>query len=95
MERKRYRVHGRVQGVGFRVWLLRHAESLALRGWACNRGDGSVEVEAAGGAEALARLATLLGQGPRLARVDTVEELPPSPGALPDRFEIITGSRHG
>ncbi len=42
------RVEGWVQGVGFRVAVLRQATRLGLSGWAANLGDGSVEVVAEG-----------------------------------------------
>lgn len=93
MDRRRYRVRGRVQGVGFRAWLLRQADSLALRGWACNRADGSVELEAEGESAALQRLRDLLADGPRLARVDAVDELPAGTAVLPPGFDIVPGGR--
>lgn len=66
-------IRGRVQGVGFRAWTVTQARRLGLAGWVRNRLDGSVEVLAAGEAEALDRLATLCHQGPRMARVTAVE----------------------
>jgi acylphosphatase len=41
-------VTGRVQGVGFRYWVRREAESLGLAGSATNLPDGRVEVVAQG-----------------------------------------------
>jgi acylphosphatase len=40
------RVIGRVQGVGFRYYVLNAAIELGLTGWVRNRRDGSVEVVA-------------------------------------------------
>ncbi len=37
------RIRGRVQGVGFRAWVLREASRRGIRGWVRNRADGSVE----------------------------------------------------
>lgn len=62
-------VHGIVQGVGFRYFTLREAERLQLRGHARNLVDGTVEVEAAGPAEAVVRLLLWLQTGPRTASV--------------------------
>ena len=35
-------IHGRVQGVGFRMWAEREAQVLRLRGWIKNEADVSV-----------------------------------------------------
>jgi acylphosphatase len=69
----RYLVRGRVQGVGYRYFVLRQANELALGGFAGNRADGSVEVVAEGSEEALAELEGRLRQGPAFAAVDEVE----------------------
>ena len=89
MERRRYHVRGRVQGVGFRFWVVQHAERLGLRGWVRNRADGSVELEALGDASAHARLRELLREGPRLARIDIVEELEPTTDHIGESFEVV------
>ncbi len=78
-EARGWRVRGRVQGVGFRYFVAAHARALGLHGWARNLRDGSVEVQAAGPAEALASLEAVLREGPPHARVDGLEPLPPSP----------------
>lgn len=70
----RYIVRGRVQGVGFRAYVLRQANALALRGFVRNLTDGGVECIACGEAEALARLAQHLRQGPPHARVESLSE---------------------
>jgi acylphosphatase len=74
---RRFSVRGRVQGVFFRDSTRQEAERLGVRGFARNCSDGSVEVVAVGDAEAVASLATWLGHGPRLARVESVTELAP------------------
>ena len=68
----RYLVRGRVQGVGYRYFVLRQADALGLTGYARNRADGAVEVIAEGSAEALADLEARLGEGPAFAEVDGV-----------------------
>lgn len=65
-------VHGWVQGVGFRYFVVEHALALGLRGYARNDRDGSVEVLAQGSRPALERLLTLLRQGPPAAYVREV-----------------------
>jgi len=69
-----YRVRGRVQGVGFRYFVERAANELALTGWVRNRDDGDVEVYAAGSSAQLAELAGMLCKGPRWAEVRGVDE---------------------
>lgn len=68
-----WRIHGRVQGVGFRWWTRRTAESLGITGSVRNRSDGTVEVRAAGSEEALREFEERLREGPRSASVRRVE----------------------
>ncbi len=70
----RWRITGVVQGVGFRWFVARQAESLGLRGWARNLADGSVEVVAAGEKAQLQQLHERLAEGPRFAQVERVEK---------------------
>lgn len=67
-------IAGRVQGVGYRDWMVREAGRLGLSGWVRNRPDGMVEAVVAGPEPAVEALLTLVRRGPRLARVDAVEE---------------------
>lgn len=70
----RWRVSGLVQGVGYRWYVLREVERLAVGGWVCNLPDGRVEVVARGPASTLDRLDAILRDGPRMARVENVEK---------------------
>ena len=70
---RRFTVQGRVQGVFFRDSTRREAERLGIRGHAINLPDGTVEVLAAGSADALDQLERWLHQGPPMSRVTTVE----------------------
>lgn len=65
-------VRGHVQGVGFRMFVLREAHRLGLAGFTRNRPDGTVEVLATGDAAGLNQLVLRLEQGPPGARVDAV-----------------------
>ena len=87
-ERRRFRVSGRVQGVGFRYWTLRTATGLGLRGTVRNATDGTVEVEAAGLASALDRLRDALLEGPGHAHVHRVSDEPAGSHPLPGEFTI-------
>ncbi|MFL5955499.1 MAG: carbamoyltransferase HypF [Gaiellaceae bacterium] len=76
MERRRIRVRGVVQGVGFRPFVHRLARRHGLTGFVLNDGSG-VLIEAEGPREALDRLvAALREESPPLARVDAVEVMP-------------------
>jgi acylphosphatase len=66
-------VRGRVQGVGFRYFVIQKALSLGLRGYTRNSSDGSVEVLAQGPRPALENLLALLRRGPSAADVREVE----------------------
>jgi acylphosphatase len=89
---RRFRITGKVQGVYFRHSTRVEAERLAIKGYARNLADGSVEVVAQGPVAAVERLRQWLHQGPKMARVETVLELefelerdtPPPP-----QFEIL------
>lgn len=74
-----WRITGRVQGVGFRYFVLREAVRLRLTGWTCNHTDGSVAVQACGPPEALRIFEGILREGPPHARVAAVEPASPSP----------------
>jgi acylphosphatase len=70
--RRRAIVHGRVQGVGFRYWLGRAAETRGVAGWARNLPDGTLEVVLEGAGDAVESVLRLAGEGPRGAQVDGV-----------------------
>lgn len=72
------RITGRVQGVGYRDWLLREARRRGISGWVRNRADGSVEALLAGAD--VPALVAACHTGPLLARVAAVtaaEAAPP------------------
>jgi acylphosphatase len=79
---RRFEVYGRVQGVGFRFFVWRRAESLGLVGWVRNRRDGSVEVVAGGEPAQLDLFGEQLRAGPRFARVERVSVVDEDPSAL-------------
>ena len=89
MAAARFLVHGRVQGVGFRWFVLREAERLGVRGVARNLPDGAVEVIAEGTEQALTALERVVRLGPARARVEAVEKLDvPHEVRIPNRFEV-------
>ncbi len=69
----RVRLSGRVQGVGFRAFIQRHAEARGVVGWVRNRRDGDVEAVFAGSEHAVAALCEACRRGPLnafVARLD-------------------------
>lgn len=77
-DEKQIRLHamikGRVQGVGFRAFVVESGATLGATGWARNRWDGSVEVVAEGDRQTLENLLVALKRGPRVANVTQVDE---------------------
>ena len=65
-------IRGRVQGVGFRYWVLQQAREQGVMGWVRNTPQGSVEVEAQGTEDQLFEFEQSLWRGPVLSRVDQV-----------------------
>ncbi len=86
----RVTVRGRVQNVGFRMFVLEAARALGVSGYVRNEYDGSVSAVAAGTREALDSLLEAVRRGPSNARVDRaeVDRLPGNPQALTGPFEV-------
>lgn len=83
-------VTGRVQGVGFRWWVRRQAELLALTGWVMNGDDErSVELVAEGRPDSLDEFERKLNTGSSGARVEAVSaRREPASGEF-DGFGIV------
>jgi acylphosphatase len=77
---RRYIVKGRVQRVGFRMFVDDAAQRENIRGYVRNQHDGSVEVVAEGDADAVQRFEMAIRRGPLGARVEDVDttDLEPS-----------------
>jgi acylphosphatase len=75
MESIHLEVSGRVQGVGFRWFVVDEARRLRLSGWVRNCRDGKVELAASGNPDALAQLESAVTNGPPGARVEKVSRL--------------------
>jgi acylphosphatase len=88
MRAVKYRVSGRVQGVGFRFFVLQAAEALGLRGWVRNMADGSVEAVAEGTADQHRVFEEQLRQGPRWSRVTGVQSHEMRQTELEGAFQI-------
>src|ERR1700761_4090984 len=66
-------VHGFVQGVGFRDFLLMSAQQQKLDGWVRNRSDGSVEALVSGPTKAVEMFVSHATKGPPGAKVSAVD----------------------
>ncbi len=66
-------VRGRVQGVGYRFFVIEEATRQGVRGWVRNLPDGSVETLAEGTRPALDRLLAVLAVGPSGAQVTDID----------------------
>lgn len=71
--RRRVRVHGHVQGVGFRESCRRRAVDAGLGGWVRNTDRGDVEAVFEGPPRAVEALVAWCRTGPSWARVDGVD----------------------
>jgi len=81
------RIEGRVQGVGFRAFVERHALAAGVQGWVRNRRDGAVEAVLHGPAEVVAELLRRCEEGPPSSIVDSVEVIGEGVGAF-SGFEV-------
>ncbi len=86
---------GRVQGVGFRWFVLEYASELGLRGWVANTSEGAVRCVAEGPRDRLELLLERLQVGPAAAIVDRVSEAwMPATGTL-GSFGVRSGGHPG
>lgn len=88
IQARRFLVRGRVQGVGFRWFVEREAHMLGIAGWVRNNHDGRVEVFAQGTRDQLSGLHSRLREGPRAARVDSVDVSDENPVTGLNSFRI-------
>jgi hydrogenase maturation protein HypF len=92
--RRRVRVRGAVQGVGFRPYVYRLAQELELAGWVRNDAEG-VEIDLQGEPRAVeALLERLEREAPPLARIRAVEAVAAEADARAPAF-AIRASRAG
>src|SRR2546428_12145151 len=68
------RIHGKVQGVGYRFFATRVARRLGLKGSIQNTRDGSVEAIVEGEKKAIDEWIEELKEGPRYAEVTRIDQ---------------------
>ena len=87
-EMRLIRIHGKVQGVGYRFFATRVARRLGLKGYIQNNRDGSVEAAVEGEKDAIDEWLEELKEGPRYAEVTKIDqESKEYTGRLPD-FDV-------
>ena len=73
IKRKAGRAVGRVQGVGFRYFVMNSAKAVGVTGWVKNMRDGSVTMELQGDAETIEQLTAKIKAGDNWIRVNSLE----------------------
>lgn len=81
-------VSGRVQGVGFRLVVNRHALYHKIRGFVRNLPDGRVEICAQGEIHAIQNFFNDIRENPGRASIDRFEEEKVRCGRLYSSFEV-------
>ena len=95
LQRLEATVRGRVQGVGFRYYVLRMANRQGLTGWVANEPDGSVRCVIEGPPDELDRIEETLRRGPAGAVVEAVQAVRmPATGRF-DGFEVRSAGHTG
>ena len=83
---ERWIITGRVQGVGYRDWLVAAATALGVTGSVRNTEDGAVEAHVHGPSDRLVKLHAACAAGPPPARPDRVERTASDRLPIPARF---------
>ena len=66
------KITGKVQGVGFRYFVLRQAQELGITGWVSNKSNGDVEALAQGEKADLEQFIAKVKEGTTFSRVEDV-----------------------
>jgi acylphosphatase len=83
-------ISGLVQGVGFRMFVLREASARSLSGWTRNLPDGTVEVEAQGNSELVDELIRQTRIGPSRSSVTSIKVKEIEVDTSDREFRILT-----
>ncbi len=75
MKRAHVIVKGRVQGVSYRLWTFRQAQSLGLTGWVRNIGKADVEAVFEGPVDKIKQMIKSCHQDPPHAKVEKIDVL--------------------
>jgi acylphosphatase len=85
----RIRIEGRVQGVGFRIFVEREAKRHRISGFVRNRRDGGVEIVARGAVDDLDAFTKSCAKGPFGSRVEMIKMIDDD-ALVDDGFVIAT-----
>jgi acylphosphatase len=85
---RRCTVHGRVQGVGFRYFVVAEAGALKVGGYVRNLIDGAVEAVIEGEESPVLTLVDRIREGPRWSRVEDMQVEVLRPSGKFTRFQI-------
>jgi acylphosphatase len=66
-------ISGRVQGIGYRDWMVREANRLGVSGWVRNSGAATVEAVVQGEPDSVDALLAACRRGPPHAHVDGIK----------------------
>ena len=69
-------IAGRVQRVGFRLWVSQQADARKLHGWVRNHHTGEVEAVFSGSTSVVEDMISMCHEGPTAARVESVQRFP-------------------
>ena len=83
------KITGKVQGVGFRFFVLQQAQKLGINGWVSNKSNGDVEALAQGEKADLEQFIAKVKEGTTFSRVDNVNLEWMNKGEQYFGFEII------
>lgn len=83
------RVTGRVQGIGYRFFVVQAAQKHGLTGWVRNCSNGDVECEAQGSHDRLEKFVAELEHGHSWARVQNIARDPISEKSNEKGYEIV------
>lgn len=86
---RQYIVRGRVQRVGYRLFVEDAAQREGIHGSVRNQHDGSVEVVAEGDIDAMQRFEMAMRRGPSGARVDEVDMIEVEPSSRFAGFRVM------
>jgi acylphosphatase len=85
---RRYLISGRVQGVGFRWFAKRAADSAGVTGYVRNLRDGRVEAVAVGSPARVAGFRQAISKGPGYSVVTGIDEVKLPPDTEFSDFDI-------